>query len=67
MSDTFTFEAVRLVSRDTKEAIYIRHPKHVLTCLFLPKEAIINMSKSGKQGYWWIEIPETLAEKKGLI
>ncbi len=64
---TYAFEAVRLKTRDTKEAIYIRHPSRILTCLFLPKEAIINMSETAKKGVWWIEIPESLAEQKGLI
>ena len=65
--NTLTFEALRLISRDTREAIYIRHPKQILQCLFVPKEAIINMSKSEKNGYWSIEIPVSLAEEKGLI
>ncbi len=65
---SYSFEAVRLTSRDTKEAIYVRHPKNLLTCLFLPKAAILHMSEiKGKQGYWFIEIPESLAEQKGLI
>lgn len=62
---TTTFEAVRLMNRDTKEAIYIRHPTQPLRCLFLPREAITYMSK-GEKGFWSIEIPESLAIEKGI-
>lgn len=62
---TTTFEAIRLTGRDTPEAIYIRHPRQILRCLFIPKEAIINMSK-GEKGYWSIEIPENLAIEKDI-
>lgn len=63
---TTTFEAIRLTSRDTAEAIYIRHPTQQLKCLFLPKAAIVHMSKLTK-GYWSIEIPETLATEKDIL
>lgn len=64
---TFSFETVRFTSRDTKEAIYVRHPTNKLQFLFLPKEAVIHMSKDKTSGLWTIEIPERLAEDKGLI
>ena len=62
---TTTIEAIRLTSRDTPEAIYIRHPTQPLKCLFLPKDAIVHMSKM-TGGYWSIEIPENLATEKDL-
>lgn len=65
MSLTTTIEAIRLTGRDTPEAIYIRHPSQPLKCLFLPKAAIVHMSKMSG-GYWSIEIPETLATEKDL-
>lgn len=65
MQLTTTFEAIRLTSRDTAEAIYIRHPRQPLRCLFLPKEAIVHMSK-GEHGYWTIDIPENLAIEKDI-
>ena len=65
---TYTFETFRMTSRDTPEAIYVRNPTNPLTFLFLPKEAVIHMSKiEGKKGFWSIEVPESLAEQKGLI
>lgn len=64
---TFIFRTMRLISRDTKEAIYVRHPDNKLQFLFLPKEAVIHMSKDDRDGLWTIEIPERLAEDKGLI
>ena len=64
---TFTFETFRMTSRDTKEAIYVRHPTNELAFLFLPKEALISCKRSKKPWHWWIEIPESLAEEKGLI
>lgn len=63
----YTFDAVRLISRDTKEAYYLRHPKNPLVFLFLPKEAVRSIRKSGQPGLWSLTIPETLAEKKGLL
>lgn len=66
MTLTTTFEAIRLTSRDTPEAIYIRHPSRPLKCLFLPRAAIVHMSKLTK-GYWSIEIPETLAIEKDIL
>lgn len=62
---TTTFDAIRLTSRDTAEAIYIRHPTQPLKCLFIPKDAIVHMSKLAK-GYWSIEIPENLAIEKDI-
>lgn len=62
---TTTFEAIRLIGRDTNEAIYIRHPNQILRCLFIPKASIIHMSK-GDKGYWTIEIPENLAIEKDI-
>lgn len=64
---TFIFQTVRFTSRDTKEAIYVRHPTNRLQFLFLPKEAVIHMSRDKIDGTWTIEIPEKLAEDKGLI
>lgn len=66
MQLTTTFEAIRLTSRDTPEAIYIRHPSQPLKCLFLPRAAIIHMSKVEK-GFWSIEIPENLAVEKDIL
>jgi hypothetical protein len=66
MQLTTTFEAIRLTSRDTPEAIYIRHPNQPLKCLFLPKAAIVHMSKT-TGGHWSIEIPENLAIEKDIL
>lgn len=63
---TTTFETFRYTSRDTKEAIYIRHPDNAIRCLFLPKAGIINMTK-GQKGLWTIEIPNHLAEEKDIF
>ena len=60
-----TFEALRPTSRDTDEAIYIRHPTQQLRCIFIPKAAIVHMSK-GQGGFWTIEIPENLAIEKDI-
>lgn len=68
MSRACTIEAVRLTSRDTDQAIYIRNPMNMLQCLFLPKAAITHMSKIEDQpGWWFIELPEQLATEKGII
>lgn len=64
---THTFEAFRLTRRDTKEAIYIRHPTDALRCLFIPNDAITHMSKTNQPGIWSIEVYESLAIEKGLI
>lgn len=64
---THTFEASRMKSRDTDQAIYVRHPLNVLQCFFIPKEAITDMSAINGGQMWSITIPENLAEEKGLL
>lgn len=64
---TYTFEASRMKSRDTDQAIYVRHPLNVLQCFYIPKDAITDMSAIDGGPLWSITIPEKLAEEKGLL
>lgn len=61
-----TFLTRRMTSRDTKEAIYIWHPNVPLKMMFLPRAAVIHMSETKEKGVWAIEIPDSLAEEKGI-
>ena len=56
-----------LPSRETKEALYMRHPRNILKFLFIPKSVVRSQRKVvGTQMDWDLEIEDWWAKENDL-
>lgn len=61
------FEAFEMVSKATREARLIQHPKNKLKLFWLPiSETVSRKPVKDKPNYYHYEIPEWLADKHDL-